>query len=133
MRCASAIRSARKAVLAARKTCRLFPGHATEGGADRHADAGDVSLTEDVARHDLAGGKDVGRRLGVLKDYSGVLLDPYSEVGKGDARAQGIGVERGRVERARPARLAGNEALGAAIVETGVGESPGANRCVKAR
>src|SRR5258706_882376 len=83
----------------------LLSGDASESGADRHADTGEIALAEDVAGHDFAGGENVVRRLVVVHDDLGALVDSDAEVGEGNARPQRIGEKRWRVEGSRPVGL----------------------------
>ena len=92
-------------------------GDPAEHRADRHADAGDVALAKNVARHDFAGGEHIGRRLSVVHDHARALVDFQPEVGEGDARPQRIAPERRRVERLRPVGLVRRQPFGAAVVE----------------
>ena len=47
-------------VLTIQTAGRLGPGDATENGPDGHADPGKIALSENIAGHDLAGGKEIG-------------------------------------------------------------------------
>src|SRR5215813_2233018 len=59
----------------------LRPRDPAEHRADRHADARHVTLPEDVAGHDLAGGHDVLRRLSVLHQHARPVVDFESQIG----------------------------------------------------
>src|SRR6202795_1043883 len=100
--------------------CGLPSRDATERRADRHADSRDITLAEHVARHDLAGGEDVGRRAIVLPDDLRPLVHCDAEVGEGDAWPQRIRKERRRIERPRPMALGRRQSYRRAIVEQGV-------------
>src|SRR5216683_2204523 len=83
----------------------LFSRESAERRPDRHADTRDITLAEDVARHDLARREDIGRRRIVLPEHLRALVHRDAEVGEGDSGPQGIGKEGRRIERARPMRL----------------------------
>ncbi len=52
------------------------------------------------------------------------LVDLEPEVRERDARSQRIACERRRIDRSRPVRLRGRQALGPTVVERGVIERP---------
>src|SRR5205807_9459332 len=83
----------------------LLSRDAAERGADRHADSRDVALAQHVARHDLAGGEDVGRRAIVLPEHLRPLVHCDAEAGEGDTRPQRIRKEWRCTERPRPMTL----------------------------
>src|SRR5574338_322891 len=59
----------------------LPPRDAAEHGADRHAEAGQVALAENVLGHDLARGPEIRRRAAVLHEHARALVDAHPEVG----------------------------------------------------
>ena len=98
---------------------RARAGNAAEGGTDRHPDASQVALAEHVAGHHLASNKKVGARPATeMHRGVGIYLQP--EIGEGDPRTQGEGIERRRIDWARPVRLWRRQPLGAAVVEHGM-------------
>src|SRR5271155_4539697 len=104
MRLPPSMRSAANG-LAGDNACGLPPRNVSEGGADGHADTGDVALAEHVAGHDFAGGENVGRRTTVAQDNLCAFVDGHAEVSKRDAGAQWVGEERRRIDGPRPVRL----------------------------
>src|SRR5258705_12082590 len=98
----------------------LLPRDATERGADRHADSGDVPLAEHVAGRDLACGKNILCRTIVLQDHLCPLVDRNAEVGECDAGSQWVSKKRRRVDGPRPMRLGRRHPLRRAIVEHAV-------------
>ena len=108
---------------------RLLARDHPERGADRHADAGGVSLAEHVAGHHLARGEEIGAGA-AAEMHRGALVDLEAEVRERDARPQRVAGEGRRVDRSRPVRLRGRQALRSAVVERRVIERAGPARGV---
>src|SRR5687767_13038216 len=108
-----------------------LPGNASEYGADRHANSGNVSLPQDVPRHDLAGGVDVGSGRAVGHHDARGLIDSEPQVGECDAGPKRIAPEGRGVDPLRPMRLGRRQALCTAIVEHCAIERPRSDRLVE--
>src|SRR5688500_187414 len=96
---------------------RLLTGNAAEDGADRHPDAGEIALEEDVPRHDFPGSVDVLSRLTVRHQHARERIDLETEICERDPRPERIRPERRSVEPLRPVCFVRTESLGTAIVE----------------
>src|SRR5947209_6752252 len=83
----------------------LLARESSESRADRHTDAGEITLAEHVAGHNLAGRPDIVGRATILQDHLRTLVYDEAEIRERDAGAQRVGEERRRVEPPRPVRL----------------------------
>src|ERR1700676_3416273 len=64
---------------------RLSSGDPAENGADGHAYAGDIAFAEDVACHNFARGKQIGRRTLVLHHDPRILIHFQAQIREGAA------------------------------------------------
>src|SRR5579871_2814743 len=106
------------------------PGDAAENGTDGHTQSAQVTLSQNVARHDLAGGENIRAEAAVHADGRR-FIDLDAQVGEGKAGTQGVAAEGRRVDGLRPMRFRRNQSSGAAIIEREVTESAGHNRLVE--
>jgi hypothetical protein len=72
---------------------RRLSRYPAEHRADGHPESGHVALPQDVAGHDFACREDIRRRRAVLHDDLSSPVHGEAQVGKGDPRAQGVGIE----------------------------------------
>src|SRR5512144_2996019 len=98
---------------------RLLARNHPERGADRHADARGVSLAEYVSGHHLTRRVEIGTGT-AAEIHRCALVDLEPEVRERDAGPQRIAGERWRIDRSRPVRFRGRQALGSTVVERGV-------------
>src|SRR5262245_64471627 len=103
----------------------LHAGEPANDRADRHAHTRDISLAQDVARHDFTGGVDVAARLTTRHDDARAIVYLQPQIREGDARPEWIAPERWSVDPLCPVRLFGHEALRVAVVQDRVVERPG--------
>src|ERR1700722_6041786 len=68
--------------------CSLPTGDTSENGSDRHAEAGQIALAENAARHDFTGSEKVFDNVAILHDDLGALVHLHAEIGESDARTQ---------------------------------------------
>src|SRR3989442_3233128 len=94
----------------------LPSGDTPEHRTDRHSEPGQVALTENVARHDLARRENVGVRSQALRLSS--LIYFHSEIRERDSRPQRIAVERRPVNSLRPVRLWWMDTFRAAVIQS---------------
>src|ERR1700676_2756656 len=83
---------------------RLSSGDPTENGADSHTYAGDIAFAEDVAGHNFAGGKQIGRRPVVLHHDPRILIYFQAQIREGNAGTQRVADEGRHIDRPRPMR-----------------------------
>src|SRR5262245_5507911 len=98
-------------------TCGLLPRDAAEHSADRHAEAGEIAVRENVARHHLARRVNILRRMPVRHQDASRFIDLEAQVRERDARTERICPVRWGVESLCPVRLVRAEPFGAATVE----------------
>ncbi len=99
---------------------RSSTGDASEHCADSHSDSCQVSLAQDISRHDFSGGEHIGRGLSVFKDYLAAAIHLEAEISEGNARPQRVAEERRRIQLQRPVRFIRAETARTAVVEARV-------------
>src|SRR5215204_920369 len=83
----------------------LLPGDAAEDGPDGQPEARQVPSAEDVAGHQFAGCGDVLCLASFFHFFSRPVVVGVSHVGKGDAGAERVAVERRLLDRDGPVGL----------------------------
>src|SRR5215472_7448865 len=96
---------------------RLTAGDPPKHRSDGHPEPGHVALSEDVARHNLAGREHVSRWRTLGHENARLLVDSDPEVREGDARPKRVAIKWRPVNRYRPVALWRSEPLGATVVE----------------
>src|ERR1700754_2321628 len=105
----------------------------SEHTADRHTDAGCVTLTKDVARHDFTRTEHVRGWLSIAHHQAGFPIHSGSEVSEGNAWTNRISVKWRLIDRPCPMALLRRQALGPAVVQYGVIECAGLHRGIEVR
>src|SRR5215471_21757609 len=81
---------------------RARPGESAEDRADRHAEPGEVSLAQDAASHNLAGGVDILERRPIPAQHASGPVHRHAQVREGDADPQRVAVVRRAADGQRP-------------------------------
>ena len=99
----------------------LPPGDTSEDRPDGHAEAGEIALAQDRARHGLTGRPEVALSDRISRAALGVLVNFQPQIGEGHAGAQRVAVKRRLGDRACPIGFRRRKAFWVATPSSSVG------------
>src|SRR5438552_17900563 len=102
----------------------LLTRDSAEHGADRHPESREISLLQDIPRHDLARRADVRQWLAAFHQHARTLIYFHTQIRKRDSWPKWIRIKRRCVDPLGALRFLRRQARRPAVGQYGVSEGP---------